>query len=121
MSALALGMGLLLILVGFGAAWILPKAGAWMKHVQVLFGFMVLGVAIYIASFLAFIPALLLWAALLLWIGFYLWQISKELEHALFASAFKALALAILLWGGLSLIGASRGGEDVLNLSLIHI
>ena len=115
MSALALGMGLLLILVGFGAAWILPKAGAWMKHVQVLFGFMVLGVAIYIASFLAFIPALLLWAALLLWIGFYLWQISKELEHALFASAFKALALAILLWGGLSLIGASRGGEDVLN------
>ena len=115
MSALAVGMGLLLILVGFGAAWILPKTGAWMKHVQVLFGFMVLGVAIYIASFLAFIPALLLWAALLLWIGFYLWQIGKNLEHTLFASALKALAFATLIWGSLSLLGASRGGDDVLN------
>jgi len=108
MTAMALGMGTLLILFGFGAGWLLPKAGAWMEHVQRLFGFMVVGVAIYIASGLAFVPSLLLWAALLIMTGFYLQRMSND-EGASFliSSAIKALAFICILWGALALIGGS--------------
>ena len=70
MSAMALGMGLLLILFGFGAGWILPKTGAWMNHIQVLFGFMVIGTAIFLASTLNGFPVLYSWGGLLLITGF---------------------------------------------------
>ena len=108
MTAMALGMGTLLILFGFGAGWLLPKAGAWMEHVQRLFGFMVVGVAIYIASSLAFVPSLLLWAALLIMTGFYLQRMSNnEGASFLISSAIKALAFICILWGALALIGGS--------------
>ena len=108
MTAMALGMGTLFILFGFGAGWLLPKAGAWMEHVQRLFGFMVVGVAIYIASGLAFVPSLLLWAALLIMTGFYLQRMSNsEGASFLISSAIKALAFICILWGALALIGGS--------------
>ncbi|RBP53641.1 protein-disulfide reductase DsbD [Arenicella xantha] len=113
MSALALGMGLLLILVGFGAGWILPRAGAWMKQVQILFGFMVIGVAIYIAGFIAAVPVLALWCALLLWTGFYLWQLGENSSVALSAAVLRGLGLAALLWGAMALVGVATGGNNI--------
>ncbi len=115
MSAMALGMGTLLILVGFGAGWILPKAGAWMKQIQVIFGFMVLGVGIYIASFLGTVPTLLLWAALLMWAGFYIWHITEADIDPLLRSAMKAVSVAILIWGGMALVGGVNGGESIMQ------
>lgn len=115
MSALALGMGLLLIALGFGAGWLLPKAGAWMNHVQVLFGFWVLGAAIYIASFNDAIPALYLWAALLLWNGFYLWQVTLEVAAPLAKSLLRTLAGGLIIWGAMALIGGVTGGNDILQ------
>jgi len=115
MSAMALGMGILLILVGFGAGWILPKAGAWMKQIQVVFGFMVLGVGIYIASFLGSVPALLLWAALLLWSGFYIWQIAEPAINSITRSAIKAVGVAVIMWGAMALVGGVTGGDSILR------
>ena len=115
MSAMSLGMGLLLILFGFGAGWLLPRAGAWMQHIQVLFGFMVLGVAIYIAGFIDAIPLLFLWAALLLWAGFYIWHLTKDMTALIASAAFRAISVGLLLWGGLALIGAMANGKNILQ------
>ncbi len=115
MSAMSLGMGLLLVLFGFGAGWLLPRAGAWMQQIQVLFGFMVIGVAIYIASFINAVPVLYLWAALLLWAGFYLWTMATQMSAAIANSAFRGASVAMLLWGALALVGATSGGNQILN------
>ena len=115
MGAMATGMGLLLILFGFGAGWILPRAGAWMNQVQVLFGLMVLGVAIYLLDSLAVFPVLYLWAALLLITGFYLWQLSSDVSSGLLKSVWKASGVAVICWGLMSLIGASIGSVSILK------
>lgn len=115
MSAMALGMGSLLILFGFGAGWLLPRTGAWMNNIQVLFGFMVLGVAIFIASAIPAIPALYLWAALLLWSGSYLLKFSSQLSIDLISSLLRGAGMAALLWGSMALIGATTGGNDILS------
>lgn len=115
MSAMSLGMGLLLILFGFGAGWLLPRSGAWMQQIQVLFGFMVLGVAIYIAGFLNAVPVMYLWAALLLWASFYVWQMTEQIQAPLIHSALRASAIVALLWGGMSLIGGATGGNNILK------
>jgi thiol:disulfide interchange protein DsbD len=118
MGSMAIGMGLLLILFGFGAGWILPKTGAWMNQIQILFGFMVLGVAIYLLSALPYIPALYLWAGLLLCAGFYVWHISGLInagESPLFASASKAISVVLIAWGLMALVGGTTGGKDILQ------
>ncbi len=115
MSAMALGMGSLLILFGFGAGWLLPRTGAWMNNIQVLFGFMVLGVAIFIASAINQVPTLYLWAVLLLWSGSYLLKFASQLTIDLLSSLIKAGGLGALLWGAMALIGATSGGNDILN------
>lgn len=115
MSSMALGMGSLLILFGFGAGWLLPRTGAWMNHVQILFGFMVLGVAIFIASALPWVPSLYLWAVLLLWSGSYMLHFARQLNTDLIASLLKGLGFAILIWGGAALVGGLSGGNDILR------
>lgn len=115
MAAMAGGMGLLLIFFGFGAGWILPKTGAWMKQIQVVFGFMVLGVAIFLASNFDSVPSLALWAGLLIWSGFYLWNLTDTKAPAMVMSLLRAAALGALLWGALCVIGAATGGNDVLR------
>ena len=115
MSAMALGMGVLLILFGFGAGWLLPRTGAWMNQIQVLFGFMVLGVAIYLASFIKESPTLYLWAALLLWTGSYLMRFSQQVSAELVNTFLRGLGIATLLWGAMALIGATTGGKDILS------
>jgi len=116
MSAMALGMGTLLILFGFGAGWLLPKSGAWMQHVQVIFGFMVLGVAIYLSSSIGVLPTLLLWAVLLIWTGVYLFKMSSEASSSLIESAIKTVALICIIWGTMALLGgASSKNEDILK------
>ena len=115
MSSMALGMGLLLIVLGFGAGWLLPRAGAWMNHVQVLFGFWVLGAAIYIASFNDAVPALYLWAVLLLWNGFYVWQIGTATVTPFAKSLILTLASILLLWGVMAGLGGVTGGTDILK------
>ncbi|OGA82425.1 MAG: hypothetical protein A2711_15340 [Burkholderiales bacterium RIFCSPHIGHO2_01_FULL_63_240] len=47
--AMAWGMSLPLLLVGVSAGSLLPRAGAWMTAVKVLFGVLMLGMAVYVA------------------------------------------------------------------------
>ncbi len=113
MSAMALGMGSLLIALGFGAGWLLPKTGPWMNHVQVLLGFMVLGAAIFIASFVDLVPVLYCWAGLLIWLGFYLWKMSEAIQTDVVNTLLKAISIISILWGTASFVGALYGGDDI--------
>jgi thiol:disulfide interchange protein DsbD len=47
---MALGMGLPLMLFAIGARGLLPKAGAWMTIVQRIFGVLLIGLAVWVAS-----------------------------------------------------------------------
>jgi len=114
MGSMALGMGILLIVFGFGAGWLLPKTGAWMQQVQIIFGFMVVGVAIYLLSAFDSLPLLLMWALLLISSGWYLWQLNEKGSIPLLNSISKAIASILIIWGGLCVIGFASGGKEVL-------
>ncbi|HEX5514787.1 MAG TPA: protein-disulfide reductase DsbD, partial [Gammaproteobacteria bacterium] len=109
--ALGLGMGLPLILVGTLGGQILPKAGAWMRQVQVMFGFVLLGVAIWMLErLLPAAVAVALWGLLLLGIALVL----RPLEPIPAGTGpavwlRKSVGVAIGLWSVLLLIGAAAG------------
>lgn len=115
MGAMALGMGVLLILFGFGAGWLLPKTGPWMTQIQVIFGFMVLGVAIYLLDTLALFPTLYLWAILLLYAGFYCWQLATDNSKPMIVSSIKVCSTIAIIWGAMALVGAVTNGSNILN------
>lgn len=63
---LAMGMGLPLLLFGVGQGALLPKTGPWMNKVKVLFGLMMLGLAIWMMSrILPDFTTRILWTTLL--------------------------------------------------------
>ena len=111
--ALANGMGVPLLAIGTAAGRWLPKSGPWMNRVKPLFGLVFLGVALIIVERLIPGPvALGLWGVLLLSTAVYLGafralpQSAGRLLHV-----EKVLAVVILLWGALLIVGASAGGD----------
>ncbi|HAT8718023.1 TPA: protein-disulfide reductase DsbD [Legionella pneumophila] len=64
---MALGMGVPLLIVGAGYGTLLPKAGSWMLKIKQLFGFIMLGIAIWMLSrILNQTITHILWAGLLM-------------------------------------------------------
>jgi len=115
--ALAMGMGVPLLLIGASAGVLLPKAGAWMESVKSFFGVMLLGLAIWIIQPLLPIAAqMLLWAALLIFSGVYLRAIDSLPHNANgWHRLFKSVGLIALLLGIAYLIGALSGARDILH------
>jgi thiol:disulfide interchange protein DsbD len=115
--SLALGMGVPLIAVGVAEGALLPKSGHWMKAVKKFFGFMLLGLAIWIVA--PVIPAalhMLAWAALLIIGAMYLHALDPLPEHASgYARFWKGVGLIALLAGAALVIGALSGSRDVLQ------
>lgn len=120
--AMALGMGVPLLLVGLSAGSLLPRAGAWMERVKQLFGMMLLGVAIWMVS--PVVPAavhMLLWAAWLLAAAALLGVFGATTQHkagppvAARAAGAGLAAVAMVL-----LVGAASGGQSVLQ-PLAHL
>ncbi len=71
--ALGVGMGLPLLLVGMSAGKYLPKSGPWMEAIKKSFGFVMLGMAIWLLSRVVSATAIsLLWAVLLLGVAFFM-------------------------------------------------
>ncbi|RMD78167.1 MAG: protein-disulfide reductase DsbD, partial [Gammaproteobacteria bacterium] len=63
--AMALGMGTPLLAVGASAGRWLPRAGAWMERIKLLFGYLLLGLAVWMLSRILPGPATLaLWGLL---------------------------------------------------------
>ena len=114
MFSLALGMGVPLILLGFGAGYLVPKAGMWMDKVKYFFGVLLLGVAIEIFSNLELVNTLLLWGTYAVGIAVYLGATQAlSSESNGWAKLQKAVATMLLIWGTILMVGAGYGETDI--------
>ena len=115
--ALAMGMGLPLLLIGASAGALLPKAGAWMEAVKRFFGVLMLALAIWLISTL--IPLsiqMLLWAALLVLSAIYMHALDALPNNASgWQKLWKGIGILALLLGSAYLIGALSGARDILR------
>lgn len=116
MFSMALGMGVVLILIGVGAGFLLPRAGRWMTRVKQVFGVLLLSVAIYLLSFLPEVPVLYLWAALLIVSGGF-FGATQNLPSGAdgWQYLWKGVGTVLLIWGVLALLGGFAGNRDILN------
>ena len=114
---LGLGMGLPLILVGTFGAKMLPRAGHWMGKVQVVFGFILLGVSIWMLGRVIPAPATVaLWGVLLAAIAVGLGAFEPMKEHpGPWRHSAKAAGLVSGVWSLALLLGAAAGGENPLR------
>ncbi len=115
MFSMALGMGIVLIALGVGAGYLLPKAGPWMHTVKYAFGVLLLGVAIYLLGLLPHVPALLLWGALFVGVGVYLGGGRLAAGASGLQKLRAGLGVVLLVWGALSLVGGLQGNRDPLQ------
>ncbi|MDB5862643.1 MAG: Protein-disulfide reductase [Betaproteobacteria bacterium] len=115
--AMALGMGVPLLVVGASAGALLPKAGPWMETVKRFFGVLLLAVAIYLVSPLLPIAVhMLAWALLLAITGIYLKAIDPLPPSARSFDRFaKGVGVLVLVTGLAFLVGALSGGRDILQ------
>lgn len=114
---LGLGMGLPLILLGAVGGRILPKAGPWMRRINVVFGFVLLGVAIWLLGrILPPVATVALWGLLLSSIAVVLGALEPIPAGAGPARRLgKVLGVAAGLWSVALVIGAAAGADDPLR------
>ena len=115
--AMAIGMGLPLLVIGASAGALLPRAGAWMQAVKNFFGVLLLGAAIWMISpLIPVIAQMLCWSALLI--------VSAIFLHALdtlpagsggLRKLWKGVGVIALLMGISLLVGGLSGGRDLLQ------
>lgn len=114
--SLGLGMGVPLLIVGTVGAQILPRPGPWMNAVKTLFGFVLLGTALwFLQRILPGTVMLVLWGALLLLMGLSLWKAGKHLTHNTAATSSLTAAALLSLWGVMMVIGAAGGADTPLR------
>ncbi len=115
--AMALGMGVPLLIIGASAGALLPKAGAWMQSVKNVFGVLLLATAIWIiAPVLPPLVYMLLWAALLIVSAIYLRALDAlPPDTGGFRKLWKGVGVIALLFGIALLVGALTGGRDILR------
>jgi len=116
MFSMALGMGVILIAIGVGAGFLLPKAGPWMDRVKHVFGVLLIAVSIYLLGLIPEVPVLLLWAALLIIVGIYLGA-TQSLPHGAsgWQYLWKGVGTASLIWGVAAMLGGFVGNRDILS------
>ncbi len=116
MFSLAHGQGAILVALGVGASFLLPKIGKWMDSVKHLFGALLIAVAIYLLGYLPQVPVLFLWATLLIVSAVYLGATQSLPENAGgWRFLWKGTGTVLLIWGGLALLGGFAGHRDILN------
>ncbi|MBV8157280.1 MAG: protein-disulfide reductase DsbD, partial [Dyella sp.] len=115
--SMALGMGVPLLLVGVGAGNLLPRAGKWMDATKRFFGFLLIGMAIWMVT--PVLPAwvvMLAWSALLLVAAVYLGAFDAlGPDPRGLARLGKGLGLFAALAGGIQIVGVASGGRDPLQ------
>jgi thiol:disulfide interchange protein DsbD len=112
--ALSIGMGLPLLAVGASGGRLMPKAGPWMVAVKGAFGFMMLGLAIWMLDrILEDRLVMILWAILVFMAGVFLGAFqSLDATASVPRRLAKGAGLLAALYGAALLLGASAGGVD---------
>jgi thiol:disulfide interchange protein DsbD len=115
--AMSLGMGAPLLLVGAAQGKFLPKAGPWMIAVRNAFGFMMLGLAVWMLSrMLPDSVTLLLWAVLVFMAGVFMGGLTTLAAGASTASKLgKGFGLLAIIYGIVLLLGSLMGGSNPLK------
>ncbi|MDR3346306.1 MAG: protein-disulfide reductase DsbD [Campylobacteraceae bacterium] len=111
---MSMAMGVPLLLVGASAGRFLPKPGIWMRRVQRIFGFIMLGVAVWIGSrVLSENVSLMLYAVLLICFGAYVFTF--KLFTPFWRRAFKVSAVLVSVYGVILFFGGLNGGGGLLS------
>jgi thiol:disulfide interchange protein DsbD len=111
---LAMGMGVPLLFFGAAAGRGMPTSGPWMTMAQRVFGFVFLGLAVWMLSrILPAAAALALWGLLLLAAAAWALSAITHSPRTRLAARFAGLLLAVL--GAAELLGALGGGRDPLQ------
>jgi thioredoxin:protein disulfide reductase len=115
--AMALGMGLPLLVVGVFSRSLLPKTGPWMEAVKKFFGVVLLATALWLVSPVLPGWAIMLgWAALLIVPAIYLRALDPLQPQAKNWQRFwKGVGLIMLLGGTAMLAGLLGGSRDPLQ------
>jgi thiol:disulfide interchange protein DsbD len=115
--AMSLGLGAPLLAVGAAQGKLLPKAGAWMVAVKGAFGFMFLGLAIWMLS--RMLPGgvtLAMWAALVFMAGVFMGGLTTLSSDSSIAQKLgKGFGLLAILYGLLLFLGSLTGGSNPLK------
>jgi thioredoxin:protein disulfide reductase len=112
--AMAMGMGVPLLVVGASAGQLLPRAGAWMDTVKQVFGALMLAVAVWMVS--RVVPekyALLLWMIPLLALAVVLEM--SQLRSAAGRGVTRVLATIAVVYAVLLGVGFTQGSTDPLQ------
>jgi thiol:disulfide interchange protein DsbD len=111
---LAMGMGVPLLFFGAAAGRGMPTSGPWMTVAQRVFGFVFLGLAVWMLSrILPGAATLALWGVLLLAAAAWALSATTQSPRTRLAARFAGLLLAVL--GAAELLGALGGGRDPLQ------
>ncbi len=115
--AMALGMGIPLMVVGVSEGAFLPKAGPWMNGIKKFFGVLLLGVAIWIvAPILPPTVQMLAWAAFFIGSAVALGTLERLSPGPRgWMRVWKAFGVIALVYGIALLAGALGGSRDPLR------
>jgi len=113
--ALSMGMGLPLLIIGTSAGTLLPKAGDWMNTIKIIFGVLMLALAIWMLE--RIIPgwvSLFLWGSLFIVSAVYLGALNTlHIDTNGWQKLWKGLGLVLLIYGGLLMIGGASGSHNI--------
>jgi len=110
--ALGLGMGVPLLLIATLGARYLPKPGLWMDRVKGAFGFLLLGVAVWMMQRAVSAPlALTLWGSLLVSLALTLEHLGAQINTGA-RLLWRSVALTAGLWGCAMVLGAATGNGN---------
>jgi thiol:disulfide interchange protein DsbD len=115
--AMSMGMGAPLLAVGAAQGKLLPQAGAWMVAVKNAFGFMLLGLAIWMMS--RVLPGeitLALWGILIFMTGVYMGGLTTLTAESAGRQKFgKGAGLLAVIYGAVLLVGSLAGSNSLLR------
>jgi len=113
---MSLGMGVPLFIIGLGAGKFMPKAGSWMIGVNRVFGVIMLGVSIFMASrVLDEMVISILWGILGIGSGLYLNPFSKMENYK--EVIFKTLGFLLILLGSIMIFKVFNPSNDISKLN----
>jgi thiol:disulfide interchange protein DsbD len=115
--AMSLGMGAPLLIVGAAQGHLLPRAGSWMVAIKAAFGFMLLGLAIWMLSrILPGTVTLSLWAILVFMAGVFMGGLTQLAADASISRKLgKGFGVLAVIYGLLLFLGALTGGSNPLK------
>lgn len=112
--SMSFGMGAPLLIIGTSAGKLLPKSGEWMNTIKHVFGFMMLGLAVYMLSRIVDASIILaLWGFLALMIGISLGGLTNLNEYSTnYKKINKGVGLVVIIYGVSLILGSLSGNNN---------